>query len=74
MAFRIENIIFSLLYDHPLVAKKGGYFDNLVVAELYIVQSVSFLQTFQVVIITADIAIGKSGIHCSTDDYARNAL
>lgn len=72
MAFRIENIIFSLLYDHPLVAKKGGYFDNLVVAELYIVQSVSFLQTFQVVIITADIAIGKSGIHCSTMYRLRN--
>ena len=66
MEFRIENIIFPLLYDQPLVAKKGGYFDSLVVAELYIVQSVSFLQTFQVVIITADIAIGKSGIHCST--------
>ena len=72
MAFRIENIIFSLLYDHPLVAKKGGYFDNLVVAELYIVQSVSFLQTFQVVIIAADIAIGKSGIHCSTMYRLRN--
>ena len=60
MAFWIENIIFPLFYDHLLVAKKGGYFDSLVVAELYIVQSVSFLQTFQVVIITADIAIGKS--------------
>ena len=66
MAFWIENIIFPLLYDHPLVAQKGGYFDRLVVAELYIVRSVSLLQTFQVVIITADIAIGKSGIHCST--------
>ena len=72
MAFRIENIIFSLLYDHLLVAKKGGYFDSLVVAELYIVQSVSFLQMFQVVIITADIAIGKSGIHCSTMYSLRN--
>ena len=60
--FRIENIIFPLLYDYPLVAQESGYFDSLVVAELYIVQSVSFLQTFQVVIITADIAIGKSGI------------
>ena len=29
MAFRIENIIFPLLYDHLLVAKKGGYFDSL---------------------------------------------
>lgn len=66
MAFWIENIIFPLLYDHLLVAKKGGYFDSFVVAELYIVQSVSFLQTFQVVIITADIAIGKSGVHCRT--------
>ena len=63
-AFRIKNIIFSLLYDHLLVTKKGGYFDSFVVTELYIVQSVSFLQTFQVIIITADIAIGKSGIHC----------
>ena len=54
MAFWIENIIFPLLYDHPLVAQESGYFDNLVVAELYIVQSVSFLQTFQVVIVTAD--------------------
>lgn len=72
MAFRIENIIFPLLYDHPFVAKKGGYFDSLVVAELYIVQSVSFLQTFQVVIVTADIAISKSGIHCSTMYSLRN--
>ena len=72
MAFRIKNIIFSLLYDHLPVAKKGGYFDCFVVAELYIVQSVSFLQTFQVVIITADIAIGKSGIHCRTMYRFRN--
>ena len=72
MAFRIENIIFPLLYDHPLVAKKGGYFDSLVVAELYIVQSVSFLQTFQVVIVTADIPMGKSGIHCRTMYILRN--
>ena len=74
MAFWIENIIFPLLYDHLPVAKKGGYLDCLVVAELYIVQSVSFLQTFQVVIITADIAIGKSGIHCSTMYILRNLL
>ena len=72
MAFWIENIIFPLLYDHLLVAKKGGYLDCLVVAELYIVQSVSFLQTFQVVIVTADIAIGKSGIHYSTMYILRN--
>ena len=32
MAFWIENIIFSLLYYHLLVAKKGGYLDCLVVA------------------------------------------
>ena len=32
MAFWIENIIFPLLYDHLLVAKKGCYFDSLVVA------------------------------------------
>ena len=49
MAFWIENIIFPLLYDHLLVAKKGGYFDRLVVAELYIVQSVSFLQTLSLI-------------------------
>ena len=74
MAFWIENIIFPLLYDHPLVAQKGGYFDSFIVAELYIVQSVSFLQTFQVVIIAADIAIGKSGIHCrTTSSFMRKA-
>ena len=72
MVFWIENIIFPLLYDHPLVAQKGGYFDCFVVAEFYIVQSVSFLQTLQVVIITADIAICKSGIRCSTMHSFRN--
>ena len=36
MVFWIENIIFPLLYDHPLVAQESGYFDRLVVAELYL--------------------------------------
>ena len=35
MVIRIELVFFPFFYHHPFVAKKGGYFDSLVVAEFY---------------------------------------
>ena len=66
MVVRVEMIFLTVLYHHPFVAKKGGDFDRLVVTELYALQSVSFFQPLQIAVITADIAIGKSGIQRST--------
>ena len=74
MIVRIEMIFFTVLYHHPFVAKKGGDFDRLVVTEFYALQSVSFFQTLQIVVITADITIGKNGIQRSTVHTLRNLL
>jgi|GEM_PF-5963497 hypothetical protein len=61
MIVRVETILLTVLYYHPFVAKKGGDFDRLVVTELYALQSISFFQPLQIVVITVDIAIGKNG-------------
>ena len=70
----VETILLAVLYNHPFVAKKGGDFDRLVVSEFYALQSISFFQPLQIVVITADIAIGKNGIQCSTMYTLRNLL
>ena len=70
--FRVKGITFPFFYDHPLVTEKGRYLDRLVVTEFYILQSVPLLQAFQILIITADVAISKSGIQCSTMYTLRN--
>ena len=64
MVFGIDHIFFPLFYHHSLVTEKGGYLDRLVVTELYILQSVPLFQTFQILIVTADVSIRKSGIQC----------
>ena len=62
MVVRVEMIFLTVLCHHPFIAKKGGNFDRLVVTELYALQSISFFQPLQIVVITADITIGKNGI------------
>ena len=61
MIVRVEMIFLAVLYHHPFVAKKGGDFDRLVVPKFYALQTISFFQPLQIVVITADIAIGKNG-------------
>lgn len=68
----VKMIFFTVLYHHPFVAKKGGDFDRLVVTELYALQSISFFQPLQIVVITADITIGKNGVQCSPMYTFRN--
>lgn len=72
MVFRIEGIPFPFFYDHSLVIEKCSYLDRLVVAKFYILQSVTLFQAFQILIVTADVAIGKSGIQCSAMYTLRN--
>lgn len=60
MIVRVETIFLAVLYHHSFVAKKGGDFNRLVVTELYALQSISFFQPLQIVVITADITIGKT--------------
>jgi len=72
MIVRVEMIFLTVLYHHPFVAKKGDDFNRLVVTELYALQSVSFFQPLQIVVITADIAIGKNGIQRSPMYTLRN--
>ena len=62
----VETILLTVLCHHPFVTQKGGDFDRLVVTEFYALQSISFFQPLQIVVITADIAIGKNGIQRST--------
>ena len=66
VVFWIEGILFPFFYDHPLVAEKSGNLDRLVVAELYILQSITLFQAFQIFILTANVSIRKSDIQCST--------
>ena len=62
MVFGIDHIFFPLFYHHSFITEKCGYLDRLVVTELYILQSVPLLQAFQILIVTADVSIRKSGI------------
>ena len=64
MVFRIDHIFFPLFYHHSLITEKCGYLDRLVVTELYILQSVPLYKAFQILIVTADVSISKSGIQC----------
>ena len=64
MVFWIEGIIFPFFYNHLFVTEQCCDLYRLVVTELYILQSVPLFQAFQILIVTADVSISKSGIQC----------
>lgn len=65
MVFRIEGITLIILYDHPLATEKGGHLYGFVISKLHALPPVSLFQPLHVIIITDDVAVGKSGIQRS---------
>lgn len=66
MVFWIECIIFPFFYNHLFVAEQCCDLYRLVITEFYTLQSVTLFQAFYIIIVIADVAIGKNGIQCWT--------
>ena len=66
MVFWIEGIIFPFFYNHSFVAEQCCDLYRLVITEFYTLQSVTLFQAFYIIIVIADVAIGKNGIQCWT--------
>ena len=60
MAVWVDFIFLSLFYDHPFVTEEGGNFNRFVMSQLNILQGISFLQPFQIIVITGNTDVCKS--------------
>ena len=74
MAFGIDFILFPDFYYHAFVSEKSGDLDHFIVTEIYVLQSISYFQLFQIVIVVTDIAVCKSGIQRCLMYILRNFL
>ena len=61
MAVRVDFIFLSLFYDHPFVTEEGGNFNCFVMSQLNVLQCISFLQPFQIIVITGNTEISLYG-------------
>ena len=60
MAVWVDFIFLSLFYDHPFVTEEGGNFNCFVMSQLNVLQGISFLQSFQIIVITGNTDVCKS--------------
>ena len=60
MAVWVDFIFLSLFYDHPFVTEESGNFNRFVMSQLNILQGISFLQPFQIIVITGNTDVCKS--------------
>ena len=62
MVFGVDLILFPHFYYHAFVSEKSSDLDRFVVTEIYVLQSIPYFQSFQIVIVVADVAVCKGGI------------
>lgn len=74
MAVWVDFIFLSLFYDHPFVTEEGGNFNRFVMSQLNVLQGISFLQPFQIVVITGNTDVCKSCVQSCPMYTFRNFL
>ena len=60
MAVWVDFIFLSLFDDHPFVTEEGGNFNRFIMSQLNVLQGISFLQSFQIIVITGNTDVCKS--------------
>lgn len=60
MAVWVDFIFLSLFDDHPFVTEEGGNFNRFIMSLLNVLQGISFLQSFQIIVITGNTDVCKS--------------
>ncbi len=74
MVFGVDLILFPHFYYHAFVSEKSSDLDRFVVTEIYVLQSIPYFQSFQIVIVVADVAVCKGGIQRSLMYILRDFL
>lgn len=74
MAIWVDFIFLSLFYDQPFVTEEGGNFNRFVMSQLNILQGISFLQPFQIIVITGNTDVCKSCVQSCPMYTFRNFL